>query len=335
MVRWLLALCCVLAACAGQASEVTPGSTVAPDATSSASPATPASLRLYTSVTQDTVDAVVAAYRERHPGVTVDVFRAPTGELNARIAAERRSGGVEADALWLTDPLSMQQYDAEGLLAPITVDDAEAVPSAYRSDTYIGTRILNMVIVHQAGLDPAPDDWADLTDPAYAGGVAIPDPAFAGSAFGALGYFALADDFGMDYYQALADNGAVQVQAPGEVTTGVADGRFVAGMTLARSARDAAEKGSPVEVVVPDPGAIAIYSPIAVVETSDNRQVAESFVDFAVSRPAQEAIADTGWEPVRDDVDWPHDYAQVAPDWPQISNRQDDLLEEYRAIWDA
>ena len=61
-----------------------------------------ASLRIYTSVTQGTVDAVVAGFEEGNPGIEVEVFRAPTGELTARIAAEMREGGLQADLLWLT-----------------------------------------------------------------------------------------------------------------------------------------------------------------------------------------------------------------------------------------
>lgn len=333
MLRLLLALALLLAACGTEpAEQTTPAETAAETAAeTSAEPA--GTLRLYTSVTQDTVDAVAAAYRERQPDVTLEVFRAPTGELDARIAAEQREGGVRADVLWLTDPLSMQQYDQEGLLAPLDLPEASVVPAQYRTETFVGTRILNMIIVHQAGVEPAPASWSDLTDPAYRDGVAIPDPGFAGSAFGALGYFALADGFGMDYYRALAENGAVQVQAPGEVISGVAEGRFVAGMTLANPARTAADKGSPIELVVPEPGAIAIYSPIAVLDPAENADAAESFADFVLTREAQEAIAATGWEPIRDDVDWPYEYAQVAPDWAAIADRQDELLEDYRAVF--
>ncbi|MEP7016696.1 MAG: ABC transporter substrate-binding protein, partial [Actinomycetota bacterium] len=68
------------------------------------------SLTLYTSVTQDTIDAVVGGYQKAHPGSKVTVFRAPAGQLNARIAADQRSGGLRADAIWGTDPLSMQSY---------------------------------------------------------------------------------------------------------------------------------------------------------------------------------------------------------------------------------
>ncbi len=290
-------------------------------------------IRLYTSVTEETVQAVLAAYAEQHPEVAVELFRAPTGELNARIAGERRQGAIQGDVLWLTDPLSMQQYASEGLLRTWTPREASAIPPRFRHETFWGTRILNLIIVHQVELEPAPGAWQDLTDPPYRNGVALPDPGFAGSAFGALGYFALSEDFGFDFYRALEENGAVQVQAPGEVTTGVAEGRFLAGMTLSFSARTAHEKGSPIELVWPEPGAIAIYSPIAVFQSTYDASAAESFAGFVLTREAQQAIAETGWQPVREDVEWPHGGPQVSVDWEVAFDRQQELLEQYRTIF--
>jgi iron(III) transport system substrate-binding protein len=318
----------LLAACGTDAAQEEPAQV------ETAAPPEPAgTVRLYTSVTQDTVDAVVAGYQEAFAGTEVEVFRAPTGELTARIAAEQREGGIHADVLWLTDPLSMQQYDADGLLAAIPPTAEEVVAPEYRSDTFVGTRILNMVIVARDDVDPLPASWSELADPRFADPVAIPDPSFAGSAFGALGYFAQDDDFGLDYYRRLADNGAVQVSAPDDVVTGVAEGRYAAGMTLDNSARTAMENGSPIEVIAPEPGAIAIYSPIAVLDSAADPDAATSFVEFVLSEEAQEAIAETGWEPIRDDVAWPHDLPQVAPDWPVISDQREQLLEEYRTIF--
>jgi len=289
-------------------------------------------ITLYTSVTQDTVDAVLAVLAERHPEVRVEVFRAPTGELDARIASEQRSGGLAADVLWMTDPLSIQRYEADDLLAPLE-GEYEAVPPRYRSDRFVGTRLLNLVVVTGQGLDPQPVSWADLASEVYADGVVIPDPGFAGSAFAALGYFATTDQHGMDFYQRLKDNGAVQVSSPGEVLTGVAEGRYSAGITLDKVVRGAVDKGSPIELVWPEPGAIALYSPAAVVASSDDAPTAQAFVEFLVSPEAQAAIADTGWEPVRPDVDWPHSAPAVTPDWTELFGRQQELLEGYRAIF--
>ena len=310
----IVVLALVLSACGGAAGDPAGGS-----------------IRVYTSVTQDTVDAVVEAFGREYPDATVEVFRAPTGELTARIAAELREGGLRADVLWLTDPLSMQRYDADGLLASWRPTNLEAVPEAYRTETFFGTRLLNMVIVRGADVDPGPERWEDLADPAYRGRVAIPDPGFAGSAFAALAYFALGDG-DLDYYRRLAENDVVEVRSPGEVVSGVADGRFAVGMSLAKIVRGAVGKGSPVTLVWPEPGAIAIYSPIAVVAERPGRATAEAFADFVLSVPAQEAIAATGWEPIRRDVDWPHRGPQVGVDWRAAFDRQEELLRENRAV---
>ncbi len=287
---------------------------------------------VYTSVTQATVDAVVAGFAAVSPDTDVEVFRAPTGEINARIAAERREGGLRADVLWLTDPLSMQQYHADGLLRSWTPAEAGAIPAAYRTDSFWGTRVLSLVIVHQPGLSPAPVAWSDLETAAEAGGVALPDPGFAGSAFAALGFFALHEDFGMEFYRRLHDAGAEQVSAPGDVVTGVAEGQYAAGITLWFTAQAAADKGSPIEIVWPEPGAIALFSPIALTEGATDT-TAEAFVDYVLSTGGQTAIAGTGWQPARRDLAWTAAGPQVTVDWSLAYDRQEELLDAYRAIF--
>ncbi len=290
------------------------------------------SIRLYTSVTEGTVTAVVELFEEE-TGVEVDVFRAPTGEVAARIAAEQREGGIQADVLWLTDPLTMQQYAADDLLQAWEPAGVDLVPAEYATDTFWGTRILSMVIVQQAGLDDPLTTWGDLADPAYRDAIATPDPGFAGSALAVLGYFATAPEYGFDYYRQLADNGLVVVNAPGEVVTGVAEGRFDAGITLDFSARNAVAKGSPIEIVWPASGAVAIYSPIGVVDGSGGN--AERFLEHVLTAEAQEAIADTGWQPIRSDVPWDAGGPQVSVDWAALFDQRQDLLDTFQAILDG
>lgn len=345
----VLSIALLVSACAG--SGASPAASGDPSAAPSAEPpsasttagvskpATPqpepgGTIRLYTSVTQATVDAVVADYTAAHPDVTIDVFRAPTGELAARIATELRDGRILGDVLWLTDPLSIQAYAEQDLLRTWQPTEAAGIDPAYRGDTYWGTRFLNMVIVRGSSVEPGPLTWADLADPAYRDAVAIPDPGFAGSAFGALGYFALSGATGMDFYESLKANGTVQVKTPDEVTAGVAEGRFKVGMTLDNSARTAVTKGSPVALVWPTDGAIAMYSPIGVVDATENATAAESLVEFVLSDPGQVAIAGTGWQPIRASAGGPPaEGPQVYPDWTDAFGRQDELLAGYRAIF--
>ena len=311
------------------AAAVAPGS-----ATTGGDSSPSGAITLYTSVTQATVDAVVTAYETAHPGVQVEVFRAPTGQLAGRIATDLRTGRIAADVLWLTDPLSIEAYAAQGLLRAWHPAAAAGIADAYRGDSFWGTRFLNVVMIRGTAVAPAPTAWRDLGDPAYRGAVAIPDPAVAGSAFGALAYFAQVAGFGIDFYRQLKANGAVPVMTPDDVTTGVAEGRFKVGMTIDNSARTAIAKGSPIQLVWPSDGAIALFSPIAVVAATDVAPIAESFVEFVLSDPGQQAIAATGWQPIRGGAGGPQPGGmQVYPDWTSAFGRQAQLLSSYRAIF--
>jgi iron(III) transport system substrate-binding protein len=322
MVVALCAVTTLLAAC----------STVRPSATITV-PGPSGTITLYTSVTQNTVDAVVKGFTDGNPGVDVEVFRAPTAEVAARIATDLASGGLRADVLWLTDPLSIAAYADQKLLQSWAPSNAAAIPAAYRTDTFFGTRLLNMVLVRGSAVSPGPADWRDLVSADYKGSIALPDPGFAGSAFAALGYFSQTEGYGTAFYQALRDNGATQVKAPDDVTTGVASGQFKVGMTLDNSARTAIKKGSPIAMVWPTSGAIAIYSPIAAVARSANLAAADAFVDYSLSADGQTLIAGTGWQPVVGIGGPRPDGIQVSPDWAAASGKQKDLLAAYRAIF--
>lgn len=332
----------VVGACSGgkpsaSGSSAPPSSAGASPSTAITSPdalASPAgTITVYTSVTQNTVDAVVKGWTDTHPGARVDVFRAPTAEVAARIATDLQSGGIQADVLWLTDPLSIQAYADRQLLQAWSPPSAAAIDARYRTATFFGTRLLDMVMVKGANVTPGPTDWKDLTSADYRDAIAIPDPGFAGSAFAALGYFSQADGYGNAFYQALKDNGATQLKSPDDVTTGVAEGRFKAGMTLDSSARAAIGKGSPITLVWPSSGAIAIYSPIAAVAASGDLVSADSFVDFTIAPEGQHLIAETGWQPMVGSGGPQPLGAQISPDWQAAIEKQQDLLAAYRAIF--
>jgi iron(III) transport system substrate-binding protein len=291
---------------------------------------------LYTSVSQETVDAVVAAYERAHPDSHLEVYRAPTGELNARIASEERGGGLEADVIWATDPLSMHAWDTQGLLATDFAPDVDRIPDHLRSDHFWGTRVLDVVIVTREGLRPVPTTWEDLADPAYRDRVEIADPAFAGSAFAALGYFANEPGYGLDFFRRLHENGAVEVSSPTDIVTDVAEGRADLGMTLSFTANTVQGEGSPVRQIWPSPGAIAVYSPIALTASAGARSAAEAFIRYVVSRAGQEQVAASGWQPVLPGItgpDRPAGATEVFPDWPALFEQQDRLLQRYQEIF--
>jgi iron(III) transport system substrate-binding protein len=337
--RFPLALGAVLpillaaAACSSAASSPAgSSSTPAGDATQQ--------ITLYTSVTQNTVTAVVNGFAKADPGVKVSVFRATTGQLNARIAADRHSGGLRADVIWATDPLSMESYAQQNLFRPWPVPGLAGVPAADKTAYFWGTRELYLVIVAHKGLTPLPQTWKALTSAAYQGKVALPDPAAAGSAFAALGYFATAPGFGLGFYRSLKANGAVQVATIPEVVTDVAEGRYQLGITLDSEVRSAIAEGSPVVMDWPADGAISLYSPIAetVAATGGADTDARAFLRYVLSPAGQATIGKTGWQPVLPGIAGPPRPAgatEVHPAWPALFGRQQQLLQQYQAIFGA
>jgi iron(III) transport system substrate-binding protein len=294
--------------------------------------ADPRSLTLYTCLSDESIQPLIAAFEEGDRGGQVELFRAPTGELNARVAADVRSGGLQADVFWGCDPLTVQSLVDQGLVGGWTPAEADRIPEEYRTDDYVGAHLLHMVAVHRTDV-PAPESWSDL---AGYEAVAVPDPSVAASALGALGWFAADSDHGVAFYASLRDGGAVQVSTPDDVTTGVAQGIYDAGMTTANSAYAAKDDGSPVDVVWPEPGAVAIYGPVALATGSADSEVAKDFVSFAVSEEGQGVLGGSGAYPTRPDVAGPtipDDAPVVSPDWADIGAQKDAILADYQQVF--
>jgi iron(III) transport system substrate-binding protein len=293
------------------------------------------SMTLYTCASANVEQAVITGFTAAHSGTEVNVFRAPTGQLNARVAADKRSGGIQADVIWACDPLTMYGYDGQGLLRAWRPPNASQIPSPYRTAHFTGIDVLYMVLVARKDA-PHPATWADLRNAAYKGKIAIASPTFAASALGMLGYFASAKTYGIDFYRDLKKNGAVQVDAPADVLTGVEQGTYLVGATLANAAYVDQHKGSPIDVLWPVPGAVAIYAPIALTTKKHPSPLAEEFANYAASRAGQKVMADQGTYPAIAGLGGPPIPAGspiASPDWAAMSGGYRSMLAEYAKIF--
>ena len=282
------------------------------------------SITLYTCVNDTTAQPVIAEFQAAHPEIKVELFRAPTGQLNARVASDVRSGGLKADVIWACDPLTMQDYVAQDLVGGWTPQTD--IPATVRTENYVGVALLYMVAVTRKEVK-APAAWPEL---ASAGKVAVPDPKVAASALGTLAYF------GTDFYADLKAKGAVQVSTPDDVTTGVAQGLYDAGMTIASSAYAAEKSGSPITVSWPKPGAVAIYGPIALAKSSPNGDAAREFISYVTSREGQTTIGRAGSYPTLAGIEsptMPENAPVVHPDWTALGQQKATLLEDYAKIF--
>jgi iron(III) transport system substrate-binding protein len=333
----------VIAAFALSALALTGCAASADAAGSDASDAAEAStITLYTSEPQEKIDAVIAAFTEHHPEITVDVFRAGTGDLTARIATEEKAGEIGADLLLAADAGTFEDYAERDLLLEYASPEADAIQQDLVDPEhfYVGTRLIPTVIaVNTNVITDAPTSWQDLTDPQYAGKIAMPNPDVSGAA--AYNAAVWLDDasLGKTWLEGLAANKPLIAESNGPVSQAVADGSSPVGIVVDSLVRDLAAAGSPIEAVYPSEGVPFVSQPVGIFANTDQPEASKLFVDFLISQEGQEIAASQSYLPIREDVDSPEGAPAIAdidflnPDLETIRASQSDAVETFNGLF--
>lgn len=273
---------------------------------------------LYTSEPQAKIDEIISAFNEEQPDITVEVFRAGTGDLRARIAAEQATGEIGADVLLAADVPTFEGYKDQDLFREFTPSDPDALlevavdPDGY----YVGTRIIPTVIAYNTNdVDEPPTSWAELAEPDYSGQVILPNPDISGAAAFNASAWSLNPDLGPEWIEELGANAPQVAESNGPVAQAVAEGSRPIGIVVDYLVRDLAAAGSPIGVSYPEEGVPYITQPGAVFADARDPEAAELFLDFIVSTRGQEIAVEQNYLPVRDDVGTPEN----APSLDQIA----------------
>jgi iron(III) transport system substrate-binding protein len=286
--------------------------------------AAPATITLYTSEPQEKIDAVVAAFAEERPEITVEVFRAGTGDLTARIESERATGDVQADVLLAADSGTFEGYAAEDLLLEYTPADVEALnPDVVDPEGfYTGTRIIPTVIAYNTtAIEKPPTSWEDLTDAQYDGRITMPNPDVSGAAAYNAAVWMNTDELGEAWLEDLAANKPVIADSNGPVSQAVAAGTQPVGIVVDYLVRELKAAGSPIDVSYPSEGVPYVSQPVGIFASTDEEAASQAFVDFLVSKDGQALAVEQSYLPVRGDVGTP----ERAPAMDEITILSPDL----------
>lgn len=272
-------------------------------------------ITVYTSQPQDQMAAVVEAFNKDVPDVKVEIFRTGTTELMTKLQAEFAAGSSPADVLLIADAVAMTQLkDADRLLAfPDAKVDGIPANLIDPDKTFFGTKLITTGIVYNTSMvQTAPKGWDDLKAPEVASKLIMPSPLYSGAAVIHVGTMTQAPEFGWDYYEALAKAGATAGQGNGTVIEAVARGEKAYGIIIEYMAMNAKKDGSPVDFVWPGQGVSVISQPVAILKGTDNEEAAKAFVDWQMSKAAQEQSVAQGYFPIIDGVTAPEGYPTPA-----------------------
>jgi len=290
----------VLAGCTTTADSTSPDSeTTAGEA---------ATITLYTSEPQEKIDEIITAFNDKQPNIAVEVFRAGTGNLTARIEAERAAGEIQADILLAADAPTFESYAADDLLLEYESSEAANInqdvvdPEGF----YVGTRIIPTVIAYNTGLvDTPPTSWQELADPQWADKIVMPNPDVSGAAAFNAAVWYNDDDLGKDWLKKLAANNPIIVDSNGPTSQAIATGTQPVGAVVDYLVRELAAAGSPIDVSYPSDGVPYVSQPAGIFANTDEPAAAKLFIDFLLSTEGQKLAVAQSYLPVRNDAGTP------------------------------
>ena len=231
----------------------------------------------------------LAAGFEAKTGIKVEVFQGTTGEILARLEAEKANpvADVVILASW-SDGLSLK---SEGGLYSYVPGNSENAIWVDEDNTLYGYSASAVGVIYNTTVYETLDaDWNELTSSEYRNQLAIPDPEKSGACKDFLAGFVTA--YGWDTVEGWAENGMI---VPGAnkaaleaVTTGEV-GILVAGVDY--NAYSSMAKGEPIAIYYPEGGTVVNPRPAMIMKTAPDLDNAKLFMDYLYSDEAQELVA--------------------------------------------
>jgi iron(III) transport system substrate-binding protein len=257
---------------------------------------------IYSAAPQDLLDHVIPAF-EKAAKVKVDVIKGGSGDLINRLKAE--AGRSTADVLF---SVSTDVVEANGkLFSKYVPENIKFLADAFKvNDAAIPfTGVATAFGVNTKLLTPAqfPKTWIDLGNPIYKGQISAGRPDKSGSAFIQLALILqiYGEDKGWGIYSRILDN-AVLSNSSGAVSKFVNDGEATVGLSNEDTLLRYKVGGGPVELLYPSDGTSAIADVMALTANPANAQGGKAFINFMLSKEAQEILDTVGRRPVRADV---------------------------------
>jgi len=269
------------------------------------------SLTVYTAGPGGLATALARGF-EQKTGTKVNVFQATTGQIMARLSAERAN--PQADVLISASWDTAVDLKAAGDLLPYTSPNARNVPATLKDTHYVaqGAAALAIIWNSKSG-KPRPRDWSDLAAPAYKDAVTMPDPASSGSAYGLVSGLVASPAYGWAYFQSLKNNGILVPGANAQALNPVMQGAkaaVIGGVDYISLGAQA--KGEAIEVIYPASGTVLEARPAMILKSARNAAAARQFMDYMLSDEGQKLVADTYLLPARTDI------AAKRPGWKEI-----------------
>lgn len=254
------------------------------------------SITVYTAYEEDEAAAFLEEAKKALPDVDVNLLRLSTGDLAARIIAEKAN--PQHDVLWGFAVTSMVNPQILEGLEAYKPEGLDAIPARFRDPDgkwfavtgYMAALCVNNERLKDKGLK-MPTSWADLTDPSFKGEVVMPNPASSGTGYIQINSLLqmMGEEKGWAFLDELDKNVAQYIKSGSRPCNAASAGEYTVGASFGLRAVKNIEEGYPITLVVPSEGAGNELEANGLVAASKNKDAAKRFLDWTVSKEAANA----------------------------------------------
>ena len=258
---------------------------------------------VYTSLETDETVKYLEVARRDLPDLDIDIIRLSTGELGARMLAEKDN--PQADCIWGWAVTNMEQFIPAGMVLPYRAKGIEKLDKRFVHpkdfyagiDMYIAAFCVNTKVLKEKNL-PMPKGWNDLLNPGFKGLIAMPNPVASGTGFlqvaSLLQMYGVKEgkEDGWEFLKKLDKNMGQYIKSGSRPAKMTAQGEFAIGCSFDFVVGELKKGGAPVEFVFPVEGAGYEVEANALLKGAKNPAAAKKFLDWAVSANAMKAYSE-------------------------------------------
>ncbi|GKV83203.1 extracellular solute-binding protein [Pectobacterium versatile] len=255
-------------------------------------------LVIYCSATNSFCEEEAKAFGEKYD-VKTSFIRNGSGSTLAKVDAEKKN--PQAD-VWYGGTLDPQSQAGEmDLLEPYQSKNLDQIMPQFRDPAKRKGNYSSAVYVGILGFGvntdrlkeknlPVPQCWKDLTNPVYKGEIQIADPQSSGTAYTALATFSQlwGQDQAFDYLKKLNTNVSQYTKSGIAPARNAARGETAIGIGFLHDYSLEKEKGAPLTLISPCEGTGYEIGGVSILKGARNMDNAKLFVDWALSKEAQE-----------------------------------------------
>lgn len=250
-------------------------------------------ITVYTALEEDDVRVYLAEFAKARPDIKVNLLRLSTGDLVARILAEKAN--PREDVIWGTAVTQLSDPRILEMAEPYKPAGIDAVKTAFKDPQnrwfattgYFAGFCVNTEVLKKKNL-PMPTSWQDLLNPVYKGQIVMPNAASSGT-----GYLMIVsllqmkgEEKGWQFLQDLDKNMAQYIKSGSRPCKMAAAGEYAIGLSFAFSGVKQIMEGYPIKLVIPSEGAGYEIEVSMLMKSSKNKADAKQFLDWLLTLDA-------------------------------------------------